>query len=256
VTDVTGRTGATRLAVIGASGRMGQTVVRLAPAHGFEVVCEVSEGDTLAKLVASDDRRAEVLIDFSTPSLTRAVAEAAAWAGIAMVCGTTGLDDDARAALDAASAKVPVVWEPNMSVGVHVLTEVVRRAVAMLGRAGAAWDIEIVEAHHRLKVDAPSGTALRLAEAAREARAPAESVLVHGREGKPGARGGHEIGMHALRGGDVIGDHTVHLLGPGERIELTHRASSRDLFADGALRVARFCARRGPGRYTIADMLG
>ncbi len=245
---------ATRLAVVGASGRMGRAVVRLAPAHGFDVVCEVSEGDSPAKLRAS---RAAVLVDFSSPSATVAVAEAAADAGIAIVSGTTGLDDAGRAALDAASARVAVVWEPNMSVGVHVLTEIVRRAVAMLGSGapgdgGEPWDIEIVEAHHRLKVDAPSGTALRLAEAARAARAGTR--LVHGREGRPGARDASEIGMHALRGGDVIGDHTVHLLGPGERIELTHRASSRELFAGGALRVARFCAGRAAGRYAMADL--
>jgi len=215
-------------------------------------VCEVSEGDSLAKLEGS---KAEVLIDFSSPQVTPALAEHAARAGIAIVSGTTGLGDEAQRALDAASAKVAVAWEPNMSVGVFVLADLVKRAVAMLG---PEFDIEIVEAHHKLKVDAPSGTALRLAHVAQEARLAADAVatqLVNGREGKPGARKASEIGMHAVRGGDVIGDHTVQLLGPSERIELTHRASNRDLFASGALRVARFCAGKPAGRYTMADVL-
>ena len=130
-----------------------------------------------------------------------------------------------------------------MSVGVHVLAQLVAQAVAAL----ADWDVEIVETHHRAKVDAPSGTALRLAEAAQRARADSRRGWSHGRQGKPGARGADEIGMHALRGGDVIGDHAVHLLGGGERLELTHRATSRDVFAHGALRAARWIAGKPPG---------
>jgi 4-hydroxy-tetrahydrodipicolinate reductase len=237
----------TAIAVVGARGRMGQAVARLAPEHGFEVVCAHDAGDPLARLGASG---AKVAIDFSSPAALPAIAAEVARAGIALVSGTTGLGDDGRAALDAASRAVPVVWEPNMSVGVHVLTELVRRAVGLLG---PGFDIEIVEAHHRLKADAPSGTALRLAEAARAARG--EGRLVNGREGKPGARARDEIGMHAVRGGDVIGDHTVHLLAAGERIELTHRASSRDLFATGALRVAQWIVGRPAGRYAMADVV-
>jgi len=237
----------TRLAIVGARGRMGQAVARLAGEQGIEVVASIDAGDPIAVLAKSG---AQVAIDFSTPSATRALAEVAAAAGIAIVSGTTGLGDDAKAALDAASRKVPVAWEPNMSIGVHVLGELVKRAIAMLG---SDFDIEIVEAHHKLKVDAPSGTALRLAEIAKEARSGAR--LVHGREGKPGARGASEIGLHAMRGGDVIGDHTVHLLGAGERIELVHKASSRDLFASGALRVAKWIAGKPAGRYSMADVL-
>ena len=144
--------------------------------------------------------------------------------------GTTGLGDDARDALHLAATRVPVLWEPNMSLGVHVLTELVRRASTVL----AEWDAEIVETHHRAKVDAPSGTALRLAESTGRAR----------------------VGMHALRGGDVVGDHAVHFLGGGERIELTHRATSRDVFAHGALRAARWIVGRPPGRYALRDVLG
>jgi 4-hydroxy-tetrahydrodipicolinate reductase len=238
----------TRLAVVGARGRMGQTVVRLAGEQGIEVVCTVDAGDPIARLAKSG---AEVAIDFSSPAATRALSEVAAAAGIAIVSGTTGLGEDVRAALDAAATKVPVAWEPNMSIGVHVLGELVKRAIAMMG---SEFDIEIIEAHHKLKVDAPSGTALRLAEIAKEARSGAR--LVHGREGRPGARTSSEIGVHAVRGGDVVGDHTVQLLGAGERIELTHRASSRDLFAIGALRVARWIVGKPAGRYAIADVLG
>jgi 4-hydroxy-tetrahydrodipicolinate reductase len=237
-----------KIAVVGARGRMGRTVVRLAGEQGIEVVGEVDAGDRVASLASSG---AQVLVDFSSPRATVEAAELAASAGIALVSGTTGLGDDALAALDRAAARAPVAWEPNMSVGVHVLAALVSRAIAMLG---ADFDVEIVEAHHRLKVDAPSGTALRLAEVAREARGGAR--FVHGREGKPGARVASEIGLHAIRGGDVVGDHVVHLLGTGERIELAHRASSRELFASGALRVARWIAGKAPGRYTMADVLG
>lgn len=237
-----------KLAVVGARGRMGQTVVRLAGEQGIEVVCTIDAGDPVAKLAKCG---ADVVIDFSTPAATAALADVAASAGIAIVSGTTGLGDEARAALDKASAKVAVAWEPNMSIGVHVLGELVKRAIAMLG---PEFDLEIVEAHHRMKVDAPSGTALRLAEIAKTAMSGAR--LVHGREGRPGARTPTEIGMHAMRGGDVIGDHSVHLLGAGERLELVHRASSRDLFASGALRVAKWMAGKPAGRYAMTDVLG
>jgi 4-hydroxy-tetrahydrodipicolinate reductase len=194
--------------------------------------------------------RADVVIDFSAPGATLALAPIAAASGCAVVSGTTGLGDDARAALDRAAAHVPVLWEPNMSVGVHVLTELVRWAVVALGD----WDVEVVETHHRAKVDAPSGTALRLADTVASARSGG-GRFVHGRQGKPGARGRDEIGMHAVRGGDVVGDHVVHLLGDGERLELAHRATSREVFAHGALRAARWIAGRPAGRYSLADVL-
>jgi 4-hydroxy-tetrahydrodipicolinate reductase len=236
-----------KIAVVGARGRMGRTVVALAEAQGIVVAAAIDTGDRLSALASSG---AEVAIDFSSPGATTELAHVAAGAGIAIVSGTTGLDDEAHAALDRAAARVPVAWEPNMSVGVHVLGELVKRAIAMLG---PEFDVEIVEAHHRLKVDAPSGTALRIAEIARDARGGAR--LVHGREGRPGARAPAEIGVHAVRGGDVVGDHSVYLLGVGERIELVHRASSRELFASGALRVARWIAGKAPGRYGMDDVL-
>jgi 4-hydroxy-tetrahydrodipicolinate reductase len=257
-----------RLAVVGANGRMGRAIVRLAHASGIEIVCAVGGDDVgrdagelagvgpigtsvVGGLASIERARAQVVIDFSIPVATAALAPIAAAAGSAIVTGTTGLGADARRALDQAASKVPVLWEPNMSVGVHILAQLVSRAAAALGD----WDVEIVETHHRGKVDAPSGTALRLLEAAQQGRGAA-THLVHGRQGKPGPRSDGEIGIHALRGGDVVGDHTVHLLGPGERLELTHRATSRDVFAHGALRAAQWIAGRPAGRYTLADVLG
>lgn len=237
----------TRLGVLGASGRMGQAVLRLASELDFEVVAQVSAGEDLTSFGRS---KAEVVIDFSSPEATRALSKIAAEAGVAIVSGTTGLDERTLQELDAASARVPIFWAPNMSVGVHVLGVLVARAIEMLG---PEFDIEITEAHHRRKVDAPSGTALRLAEIAESARAGA-TKRIHGREGRPGARAASEIGMHAIRGGDVIGDHHVHLLGEGERIELVHRASSRDLFARGALRAARFVVGKPARRYSMNDL--
>jgi 4-hydroxy-tetrahydrodipicolinate reductase len=255
-----------RLAVVGASGRMGRAVVRLARGDGHEIVCAIGASDVgrdvgelagigaigtcvVDGLAAIEHARADVVVDFSAPAATRALAPIAAAAGTAMVSGTTGLDDGARQAIDRAAAGVAVLWEPNMSVGVHVLTRLVAEAAAALDD----WDVEIVEMHHRAKVDAPSGTALRLAEAVQRVRASAR--LVHGRQGAPGPRSPEEVGIHALRGGDVVGEHVVQLAGGGERLELVHRATSRDVFAHGALRAARWIAGRPPGRYSLGDVL-
>jgi 4-hydroxy-tetrahydrodipicolinate reductase len=258
-----------RVAVVGASGRMGRSIVRLALQAGDVVVaCAVGNTDvgrdagelagagTIGVKVTADPAAiascgAPVVIDFSSPALTPIIAVQASHAKAALVCGTTGLDEQGKRALDGAAREVPVLWEPNMSVGVQVLGELLRRAVAALG---PAFDVEIVETHHRLKVDAPSGTALKLAQIARDAKAQ-ESKLVHGREARPGARGSSEIGVFAVRGGDVVGDHAVHLLGAGERLELVHRATNRDVFAHGALTAARFLAGKPPGRYTLADVI-
>jgi 4-hydroxy-tetrahydrodipicolinate reductase len=267
---------ALRVGVFGASGRMGRAVVRVAAERGHQVASAVATAEvgadagTLAGIAplgvavaASLDvlgrSGANVVVDFSSPAAVPALADACAAAGLALVSGTTGLDEAGRAALDRAASRVPVLWEPNMSVGVWVLARLVERAVALLG---PGFDVEIVEAHHRQKVDAPSGTALRLAEVAKAAldslpgRASEDARFVYGREGKPGARPANEVGVLAMRGGDVIGDHSVHLLGIGERIELAHRASSRDLFARGAVRAAEWIAGRAPGRYGLGDVLG
>lgn len=255
-----------RLAVVGASGRMGRAVVALANADGVEVVCAVDTTDVgrdvgelagigaigtcvVDGLAALEHAQAEVVVDFSVPTATLSLASVAAAAGSAIVSGTTGLDAEGQGALDRAAKAVPVFWEPNMSAGVHLLARLVEQAAATL----SDWDVEIVETHHRAKIDAPSGTALRLAETVRSARKAAR--FVHGRQGTPGPRTNEEVGVHALRGGDVVGDHVVHLLGGGERIELTHRATSRAVFAHGAVRAARWIRGRPPGRYSMNDVL-
>jgi 4-hydroxy-tetrahydrodipicolinate reductase len=255
----------TPLAIFGAGGRMGRALVRLA-AEGarFELVRAIdasAEGDagTAAGVGAlgvaftrdpMDLGGAKVVIDFSSATAVPDIAAAAASNGAAFVSGTTGLDPEGLLALDAASSDVPTLWEPNMSVGVHVLGDLLRRAITLLGDG---FDVEIVEAHHKRKVDAPSGTAKRLAEIAREARGG--GTFVHGREGRAAARNKDDISILAVRGGDVIGDHHVHLLGDGERIELVHRASTRDLFAAGALRAAGWIVGKPAGRYRLADVL-
>ncbi len=258
----------TRIAVLGANGRMGRAVVRLATEkeRALEVVAAIGTGDEgkdagelagagkIGVPITSDagvlaSSNADVLVDFSAPVALLAAIPKCEEAGIAIVSGTTGLDDATKSALERAQKKIAVIWEPNMSVGIHVLADLVGKALAALG---PGYDVEVVETHHRMKADAPSGTAIRLGDVVKNARS---GRYQHGREGRPGPRKPEEIGMHALRGGDVIGDHTVFFFGDGERIELTHRASSRDLFAHGALRCARWVAGKGPGRYSLADVL-
>ncbi len=235
------------IAIFGARGRMGQALVRLAPEHDCEVVLAIDAGHGDLGSLASSGAR--VLIDFSVPAAVPDAARACASAGVALVSGTTGLEDPQKRALDDAAKKVPVLWEPNMSIGILVLGELLRNALSMLG---PGVDVEIVETHHRMTVDAPSGTANRLAEIAREAR---EGPLVTGRSGKVGARSSGEVGVLAVRGGDVIGDHVIHLLGMGERLELVHRATNRDVFAHGALRAAGWIAGKPAGRYALQDVV-
>lgn len=257
-----------RLAIVGARGRVGTALVRLAPGRGMTVARAVDGRDAggdlgllagagaLGVTVEADvtglsSGGFDVAIDFSSPELLPGLAAAVAGCGAALVSGTTGVTAEEERALDEASRRVPVLWEPNLSVGVQVLGALLRQAIAALGEG---FDVEIVETHHGRKVDAPSGTALRLASIARQAGVAEE--LRHGRQGRPGPRGRREIGVHAVRGGDVVGDHSVHLLGDGERLELVHRATSRDVFAHGALRAAAWMAGRPAGRYTLADVLG
>jgi 4-hydroxy-tetrahydrodipicolinate reductase len=197
---------------------------------------------------------ADVWIDFSVPAATIAYTEAAVAAGAALVVGTTGLGDEQRAAIDRASKKVPVVFTANYSIGINVLLKLVADAAQTLG---PSYDLEIVETHHRAKRDAPSGTALRLAEALAEAtgRDLAKDARYE-RYGDTGPRPATQIGVQTLRGGDVVGDHSVHFLGLGDRIEITHRASSRDTFAVGAVRAALWLAGRPAGLYDMRSVLG
>lgn len=260
-----------KLAIFGASGRMGQAIARLAQVDSsIQVVGAIASssdpalgrdlGDvagigTIGVEITSDTASgllgADVVIDFSTASAVRDLFACCEKQGIALVSGTTNLDALGMAALDRVSKHVPVVWAPNMSRGIQVLAELLAHA---LRRLGSDFDVEIVEVHHRRKIDSPSGTAVRLANAAKEVRAGLSEV--RGRDGNVGARSAQEIGNFGVRGGDVIGDHTVHLLGDSERLELTHRATNRDLFARGALAAAKFVVGKAPGRYTIADVLG
>lgn len=199
-------------------------------------------------------RDADVVIDFSHRDATQGVAEACARMDKPLVVGTTGLGEGAIAALDLLAKEQRVVLAPNTSVGVTVLFHLAREAARLLGDE---FDAEIIEVHHDKKVDAPSGTALRLAEAVAEGKALDASSYIHGRSGMVGARPKDEIGIHAVRAGDVIGEHTLMLAGPAERIELVHRAHDRALFARGALRAARWVATPGPpGRYDMRAVLG
>jgi 4-hydroxy-tetrahydrodipicolinate reductase len=196
---------------------------------------------------------ADVVVDFSLPVALDALLDAAERHLRPLVIATTGLSAAQSARLTELAAKLPLIAAPNYSTGVAVLYHLAERASALLRE----FDLEIMEMHHRHKVDAPSGTALGLAEAAARGRGlDARRAAVYGRQGHTGARSDGEIGIMTLRGGDVIGDHTLILAGPGERLELSHRASNRLLFARGALRAARFVAAQRPGRYAMTDVLG
>jgi 4-hydroxy-tetrahydrodipicolinate reductase len=253
----------------GAGGRMGRAIVRLCSAdpdisvvgavdgpgspHLGKDVGELAGVGTLGVEISADLSSAllgaDVLIDFSIAAAFDAVLRAAVRAGVGLVSGTTRLSDEQQASIEQAAEKIAILWAPNMSVGVQVLALLVRQAVAQL----PGYDVEVVETHHNQKADAPSGTATFLVKAAQDARADLEPV--HGREGQPGARKASEIGVHALRGGGIVGDHSVHLVGAFDRLEITHRAMDRDLFADGAVRAARFIVGSEPGRYQLNDTL-
>jgi 4-hydroxy-tetrahydrodipicolinate reductase len=196
----------------------------------------------------------EVVIDFSIAAATAKLLPVCAGQHIPMVIGTTGLDADTRAALERAAEHVPIVFAPNYSQGVNALYFLAARATELLG---PAFDAEIIEIHHKRKVDSPSGTAVRLGEivAAAKGLEPERAVL-HGRSGHVGARPLDEVGVMALRGGDVVGEHTLYLVGEGERLELTHRATDRTIFARGAVRAAHWVLGRSAGLYDMADVMG
>ena len=259
--------------VSGAAGRMGREIVRLVAAssalrlHGAVDRAPGALGqDALAlaglpagrvQVVASLAEAlpgAGVVIDFTTFEASAAHAEACAAAGVPLVIGSTGFTPEARARVAAAARRIPVLLSPNMSVGVNVLFELVRRAAAVLGDA---YDVEIVELHHKRKKDAPSGTAMKLAEVAAEALGrDAVKDLAFARHGMIGERPAREIGVQTVRGGDIVGEHTVYFCGEGERLELTHRATAREQFARGAVRAAAWLPGRAPGLHDMADVLG
>lgn len=263
-----------RLAVAGAAGRMGRAVLALANrdaafkiAGGIESPDHPEIGRDLGGLIHSEPlgislsrdlysvlEEADVLIDFTHPSVTEANLKAVLKTKTAYVLGTTGLSEKISRSLQSAGRKIGIVQSPNMSIGVNLLFKL---AELTGGTLDETYDIEIVEAHHRMKKDAPSGTALKLLEILSKARRKdVKKDTVYGREGETGARPRGQIGVLAVRGGDVVGDHTVSFLGEGERLELTHRATSREAFAQGALRAAKFIAKQKSGLYNMAQVLG
>lgn len=240
-----------QLLVNGSRGRMGQAILDCASKMPeVNVAAAVDLGDDFEGALTSCD----AVIDFSHHEATAGVVAACADAGKPLVIGTTGHNDSQLAAIREASTRIPIVHAPNFSVGVNTLFWLTRKAAEILRDD---FDLEVVEMHHRLKKDAPSGTARRLAEILAEVRSlNYASDTRHGRYGITGERTGQEIGMHALRGGDVVGDHTVIFAGQGERIELTHKASSRDTFAIGSLRAVLWLRGRSPALYDMQDVLG
>lgn len=241
----------TKVIITGSKGRMGQALIACA-AHipGLEIVGQVDQGDALADVIGKGD----VVIDFSFHAATAGVAELCVKHGKALVIGTTGHKDEEKAAIRAHAARIPTVWASNYSTGVNTLFWLTRKAAEILG---PDFDLEVLEMHHRLKKDAPSGTATTLLEILGDVRKlQLKEALRHGREGIVGERTNSEIGIHAIRGGDVVGDHTVIFAANGERVELTHKASSRDTFANGALRAAEWVVKQKPGLYDMQDVLG
>jgi 4-hydroxy-tetrahydrodipicolinate reductase len=263
-----------RLVVVGAAGRMGRMLVQaIAATDGCRLAGALERPESMALgqdagllagtgksgVIISDDplpifAQADGVLDFSAPEASVANAELAAQARIVHVVGTTGLSEADFTKLEAAARHARIVQSGNMSLGVNLLASLVRKAAATLAED---FDIEILEMHHRMKVDAPSGTALLLGEAAAQGRAVAlKERSVRVRDGHTGARTSGDIGFASLRGGTVVGDHSVIFAGPGERIELVHRAEDRSLFARGAVRAALWAMDKKPGYYTMADVLG
>jgi 4-hydroxy-tetrahydrodipicolinate reductase len=262
------------IVVTGASGRMGQMLIRLILENGDcrlagaleraghhwigRDIGEAMGGQPVGVMVSDDPvgviARAQAVIDFTAPAATVAFAELTAQARAVHVIGTTGLAEDDLAQLAASARHAPIIRAGNMSLGVNLLVGLTRKVAAALGEE---WDIEVVEAHHRMKVDAPSGTALMLGEAAAEGRGAALADLrTPAREGITGAREPGSIGFSAIRGGDVVGEHDVIFAGAGERLILRHIATDRAIFARGAIRAALWGQDKGPGEYDMADVLG
>ena len=252
---------AVRVAIAGASGRMGLALLEAAAqtegvmlGAAIDLAASTWGGVSIGTDVRSALGNSDVLIDFTRPAGTLAHVEQCVAAKRAMVIGTTGFDPEQLAAIRKAAKKIPIVLAPNMSIGVNVALKLVEMAARALG---PEYDVEVFEMHHRKKVDAPSGTALKLGEVAARARgASLERDGVFERHGVTGERKAGAIGFSVARGGDVVGDHTVYFAGPGERIEVTHRSSSRATYAQGAMRAARFVHGKPPKLYDMGDVLG
>jgi 4-hydroxy-tetrahydrodipicolinate reductase len=241
----------TRIIITGSKGRMGRALGSCAAHHPeLRVVAQIDQGDDLRAVIEQGD----VVVDFSSHTATPGIAALCAEHRRAMVIGTTGHSSEDRSQITQFSHRIPMVLSSNFSTGVNALFWLTRKAAEILG---PGFDLEIVEMHHRLKRDAPSGTARTLGEILAGVRQQQlEKIARHGRSGIVGERAAAEIGMHSVRGGDVVGDHTVIFAAAGERVELTHKASSRETFAQGALRAAAWVVRQKPGLYDMQDVLG
>ena len=239
-----------KIAIVGAAGRMGRKLCELAEGTELEVVSRVDVAEGFDK---EWSKGVEGVIDFSFHAAVPALVAKAAKEGIPYVIGTTGITADEQKAVDAAAEKIPIVQSGNYSLGVNLLLALVEKAAATLGKE---YDIEITEMHHRHKKDAPSGTALMLAKSAAKGRGADAGGFIYGREGETGERPVGEIAIHALRGGSVVGDHTVMFAGELERVELTHKAQDRAAFAAGALKALAWARGQKPGIYTMRDVLG
>ena len=239
-----------RIGIIGSDGRMGHALAQAITDAGEELAGGIGRDGDAAALAASCD----ILVDFSSPSALEDTLDAAAGAKVPIVIGTTGLEERHHWLIDAAAETIPVLQTGNTSLGVTLLAHLVREAAMRLGED---WDIEIAETHHRMKVDAPSGTALLLGDAAAEGRGVMlADHAVRGRDGITGARENGTIGFAALRGGSVAGDHTVHFLADNERLTFSHMAENRSIFAKGAVRAAQWLIGKDAGRYTMPEVLG
>lgn len=240
----------TRIGIIGSQGRMGQAIAAAIADAGEDFAGGVDKDGDVSAIAA----HADILIDFSSPGALEGNLDAAIAAKLPIVVGTTGLEERHHWLIDAAAASIPVLQTGNTSLGVTLLAHLVREAASRLGED---WDIEIVETHHRMKVDAPSGTALLLGEAAAQGReVTLADHAVRGRDGITGKREAGTIGFASLRGGTVAGDHTVHFLADNERLSLSHLAENRGIFARGAVRAAQWLVGKEPGRYTMPEVLG
>ena len=240
----------TKIGIFGSNGRMGRAIAEVIAESDAILAGGADQGDDFGALAASSD----VLVDFTSPSALAEHLAAAQTAGTAIMIGTTGLGPDHHAMIDAAARTIPVLQAANTSLGVNLLAHLVRETAA---RLGTDWDIEIVEMHHRHKVDAPSGTGLLLGNAAAAGRgAELADVAVRSRDGITGERPEGAIGFGVLRGGSVAGDHQVIFAGEGERIELGHRAENRAIFAQGAVKAALWLAGKPAGRYSMTNVLG
>ena len=241
----------TKIIITGSKGRMGRTLLACAAHYAdLQVVGQIDQGDDLRAVVGQGD----VVLDFSSHSATPGIVALCAEHKKALVIGTTGHSNKDKSRISDFKSQIPIVLSSNFSTGVNTLFWLTRKTAEILG---SLYDLEIVEMHHRLKRDAPSGTAKTLVEILAEVRRQQiDKIARHGREGIIGERTSEEIGIHSIRGGDVVGDHTVIFAGAGERLELTHKASSRETFANGALRAAHWVVSQPPGLYDMQDVLG